>query len=347
MVLVRKGHRGRKVVDIQTRLTRLGFDLGRTGIDGIFGPQTERAIIFFQEKRNLEADGIVGPETWHEMVEASYRLGDRLLYLKEPPFRGDDVREIQATLNNLGFNAGRVTGVFVSQTDKAVREFQKNVGLPIDGIVGETTIEAMDNLRMRIRSGEITGVWDREMKASSVSLLQDRRIAIDFADDKLTAQVGRLLGGLFEREGAKTFYLHRPGEKSDVLKRTKIANQKEVDILISIDVGRSERKEDSGSQCYYFATGDFFSARSKSLAELIQNELTSSLNLADQGVQGKNLTILRGTRMPAVVVKPAFITNSFDAKLLQTSSFSRKVAQAILAAVRHYWEGGLEVKAFV
>lgn len=347
MILVRKGHWGRKVVDVQTKLSRLGFDLGRTGIDGIFGLETEKAVKHFQERRSLEVDGVVGPETWGELVEASYHLGDRLLYLKEPPFRGDDVREIQATLNNLGFNAGRVSGVFVSQTGKAVREFQKNVGLPVDGIVGETTIEAMDNLRMRIRSGEITGVWDRELKVPSASPLQDRRIAIDFTQNEQAAQLGRLLGNLFEQEEVRVFYLSDAGEKLDVLKRAKVANQKEVDILISIDVGRSGKKEDRGSQCCYFATGDFFSARSKSLAELIQRELTSTLNLASQGVEGKNLTILRGTKMPAVVVKPAFITNLSDAKLLQDESFAKKVARAILAAVRCYFEGRVEIETLV
>lgn len=335
MILVKRGQRGRKVVDVQTKLSRLGFDLGRTGIDGIFGSQTEKAVKHFQEKRSLEVDGVVGPETWSELVEASYHLGDRLLYLKEPPFRGDDVREIQATLNNLGFNAGRVSGAFVSQTDKAVRDFQKNVGLPIDGIVGETSIEAMDNLKMRIRSGEITGVWDRELKTSSVSPLQDRRIAIDFTENEQAAQIGHVLGNLFEQEKVKVFYLPEAGQKLDALKRAKIANQKEVDILISIDVGLSEQKEGGGSQCYYFATGDFFSARSKSLAELIQNELASTLNLVDQGVEGKNLTILRGTKMPAVVVK------------LQSGSSFKKIAQAILAAIRRYWEGRVEIETLM
>ncbi|MFH1737321.1 MAG: peptidoglycan-binding protein, partial [Actinomycetota bacterium] len=121
MIWVRKGSVGREVVDVQTKLLRLGYELGRTGVDGIFGPETERAVRLFQKMRGQEVDGIVGPDTWREMVDASFELGDRQLYLKEPPHRGDDVRELQATLNNLGFNAGRVSGVLGEQTDSAVR----------------------------------------------------------------------------------------------------------------------------------------------------------------------------------------------------------------------------------
>lgn len=344
MILVRLGDRGRKVVDIQTKLTRLGLNLGLTGIDGVFGQATAKAVRHFQEKRNLEVDGFVGPETWHEMVEASYRLGDRQLYLKEPPFRGDDVREVQATLNNLGFNAGRVTGSFTSQTDRAVHDFQKNVGLPVDGIVGETTIEVMDNFKKRVRSGEITGVWERGVPEHTTSPVEERRVAIDFADEPAAAALGRALGRRLEAENATVFYTSDAGAH-DVKKRADLANKKEVDVLVSFDVGRAERDSVHGSSCYYFATGDFFSARSKTLAELITNELSSSLDLPSQGVEGRNLTILRGTRMPAVVVKPAFVTNERDAALLAAPSFLDDVAQAIVAAVTRYFEEAVEVEA--
>lgn len=341
MILVKTGDRGRKVVDIQAKLSRLGFSLGRTGIDGIFGPETERAVRTFQQKRNLEVDGVVGPETWHELVEASYRLGDRQLYFREPPFRGDDVREIQATLNDLGFNAGRVSGVFGSQTDKAVREFQKNVGLPVDGIFGETSIRAMDNLQKRVKSGGITSVWERGLEPqiqepSLASELQDRRLAVDFSEGKFAEDIARRLGRLFEERGAQVFYLHQAGV-TEVGEKARMANAKEVDLLISLDLGRADDERKRGTQCLYFATGDYFSARSKQLAQLIQEGLTSLLPLPDNGTEGKNLPILKGTKMPAVVVKPVHVSNPEDSLLIQDESFRQKIAQAILSAVRRYW----------
>ena len=79
---------------------------------------------------------MVGPDTWGELVEAGYRLGDRVLYLRSLSFQGDDVRELQKRLNALGFDAGREDGIFGSRTAAAVAEFQHNVGSASDGIVG-------------------------------------------------------------------------------------------------------------------------------------------------------------------------------------------------------------------
>ncbi len=55
------GDSGGQVKAIQESLVQLGFDTG--GVDGVFGPKTLRALIRFQQARNLQADGVVGPQT--------------------------------------------------------------------------------------------------------------------------------------------------------------------------------------------------------------------------------------------------------------------------------------------
>src|SRR3712207_3818226 len=135
MRTLRRGDRGREVVDLQTRLQALGFDLGDRGIDGVFREETELAAKAFQQSLGLLADGLVGPLTWREIVEAGYRPGGRLLYLRQPPFRGADVVELQRMLNDLGFDPGAVNGLFDARTARAVRDFQKNAGLQDDGVV--------------------------------------------------------------------------------------------------------------------------------------------------------------------------------------------------------------------
>ncbi len=47
-----------------------------------FGASTEEAVKAFQQRRGLPSDGMVGEDTWGELVEAGYRLGDRVLYLR-------------------------------------------------------------------------------------------------------------------------------------------------------------------------------------------------------------------------------------------------------------------------
>lgn len=62
---VRKGDDGAAVLSVQRRLQELGFDPG--AVDGDFGAQTEAAVKAFQRARGLDADGIVGPETWAKL----------------------------------------------------------------------------------------------------------------------------------------------------------------------------------------------------------------------------------------------------------------------------------------
>ena len=54
--------------------------------------------------------------------------------------RGDDVAELQQRLCALGFDTGRVDGIFGDRTSGALAEFQRNAGLPVDGIVGGATL---------------------------------------------------------------------------------------------------------------------------------------------------------------------------------------------------------------
>src|SRR5699024_3128610 len=64
---LRKGSRGSYVVELQERLKDAGFNPG--AVDGIFGDQTERAVINFQRSANLTRDGIVGPKTWNALCK--------------------------------------------------------------------------------------------------------------------------------------------------------------------------------------------------------------------------------------------------------------------------------------
>jgi len=128
-----RGDRGKEVVDIQTRLRALGYFLGREGADGHFGANTERAIREFQQKRLLLMDGVVGENTWTELVEAGYAEGERLLYLRVPFMRGDDVLQLQRRLNELGFDSGPEDGIFGPVTENALTEFQRNVGAAASG----------------------------------------------------------------------------------------------------------------------------------------------------------------------------------------------------------------------
>jgi len=144
---VRPSDRGPAVEDIQRRLLALGYDLGPTGVDGVFLGATTQAVSTFQNQHRLTEDGFVAEETWSALVDAGFTLGDRMLYLRVPHFHGADVRVLQQALSVLGFACGVSDGIFGTFLERAVREFQGNSGLPADGIAGPETARTIANLR--------------------------------------------------------------------------------------------------------------------------------------------------------------------------------------------------------
>ena len=78
---IRRGDRGPYVKLCQEDLIKLGYDVGRTGADGIFGKNTEAAVRAFQREhddtdgRALKIDGIVGQKTWGALDDAIGKIG--------------------------------------------------------------------------------------------------------------------------------------------------------------------------------------------------------------------------------------------------------------------------------
>lgn len=349
--MIGKGSRGEEVVDVQRKLATLGYSLGSTGLDGIFAEETECAVKRFQRDRGLPVSGEVDEGTWRELVEATYKLGDRPLYLRTPFLRGEDVRKLQSWLNTLGFNTGAVDGIFGPLTERAVREFQRNIGLPSDGIVGDSSLDALHNLRNVLESN--ARVEFPEGRTSSVSLFKGRKIVVDIGhghpdpgavgptglkESEICEDLGLRFGNLLELLGAHVLYV-RKRESIDLSERARIANDARADVFVSLHLNGSSKTEAAGTSTYYFASGNRYSRKGKRLAELIQGELLSSLGRKDNKVRGKNFTVLRTTKMPAVLVEPVFITNPEEERLLREEAFRQKIAVAVFDGVQGYLRG--------
>ncbi len=132
----------------------------------------------FQAQRGLHVSGVCDEQTWLALVEAGWKLGDRLLKLTAPQLRGDDVAELQDSLNHLGFDCGRPDGILGPATARALDDFQRNSGMTVDGICGPQTVAALQVLGRQ--SGTGPGVASvRESEASSQpSALSTLRIVV-------------------------------------------------------------------------------------------------------------------------------------------------------------------------
>lgn len=96
----------------------------------------------------LQYDEVVADDEVEIKTESApvYKLGDRMLEKTSPIMKGDDVKELQVHLNALGFQCGEPDGKFGSDTEAAVKKFQKANGLVEDGQYGTKSHAAMTAL---------------------------------------------------------------------------------------------------------------------------------------------------------------------------------------------------------
>ena len=129
--------------------------------------------------RSLTVTGIVDTQTERSLEEARWRLGDRSLSLTQPLMRGDDVASLQNRLVDMGFDPGRVDGIFGPRTETAVRDFQKSVGVVVDGICGAGTVIALMRLIRTVTGGapsELRAQADRVKRGPALS---DKVVVLD------------------------------------------------------------------------------------------------------------------------------------------------------------------------
>src|SRR5207248_3202727 len=145
------------------------------------------------------------------LVEAGYRLGDRLLYIRAPMLRGDDVSELQESLGAIGFDAGRVDGIFGPRTEVALEHFQRNVGLTVDRVCGPDTVGALRRVvRADTSASPVAAVREAQQLLDAPRQLEGRRIGVGETGGlaALVDAVGRAL----TEAGAVVAVLHHPDE---------------------------------------------------------------------------------------------------------------------------------------
>jgi len=345
-----RSDRGKEVGDVQLRLRAQGFDVGSEGVDGFFGPKTEAALRAFQQRRGLLADGIVGANTWRELVESGYALGDRYLYLRAPSFRGDDVLELQVKLNLLGFNAGPERGVYDEDVERAVLDFQRNAGLLVDGIVGERTLATLRALRKAESGREGKKIPERDFGYSSIDTLTGQTVVVDPghggrdagvavpggpAEKDLVLAAGLRLAELLRAEGCLAVLTRETDATVPLYERTETAIAADPAFVVSLHLNAHEAPVAAGAVCTYFQRSHYFSEHGRRLAEAIGGRLTSLGGRYLRSV-GRNYAMLREPKAIAVVVEPLFLTNPAEAAIAARPAFPEMYAVAVARGLLDY-----------
>ena len=172
---LQEGDRGVEVQLLQYYLSAIAVfypQIPNVSIDGRFGPELFKAVLNFQRSFGLIEDGIVGRETWNRIYALYETLSDKIVPDESIPeypgmtlqqgSSGENVRRIQTALNNISTQYPSIPllvedGIFGTATTTAVRAFQRQFGLTVDGIVGVLTWNKLFEVSALIDTGEEAG----------------------------------------------------------------------------------------------------------------------------------------------------------------------------------------------
>ncbi len=293
--------------DLQRRLAQLGFHSPEDE-PGHFGPGTAAAVRAFQESRRLRGDGVCGEQTWAALVEAGYRLGDRLLYLRQPMLRGDDVAALQERLGTLGFDAGRVDGIFGPNTKSALDEFQRNTGVTVDGVFGPATHQTLERLSARRGDREpVAAVREVENLRQASRTLSGKRVVVGDGGGLHAAAAAAVR--VLTEAGAVAMVVQHPDQSVQAAE----ANGACADVYVGLRLDA----EGAGCRSAHYAGHRYESPGGRRLAHMLQVALPPALGVPDGGVRGMAVPVLKETRMPAVLCElgPAHVVVRRTAEL--------------------------------
>ena len=346
-VSLRNGDVDPIVVEVRQRLSRLGL-LPEQGAHAshTFDEEVLNAVRLFQQSRGLTIDGIVGPQTYRRLEEAHWILGDRILtYMPGKMIHGEDVASLQHKLQELGFHLDRLDGVFGPQTDKAVREFQRSVGLSDDGTCGPAVFAAFARLSRTVTGGSQEHLRDLAALDFGHSI-ESANILLDISDDsKLLAGsdlsisevcwdvATRLEGRLGAAGSLVVFSRGEQSARPDERECAKLANDQKVDLVISLHLDQCENPAANGVATSYFGHSLSKSAMGARLADILQSEITNRTMLRDCRTHARTWDLLRLTRMPAVRVDLGYATNVDDSQTLANIDQRDAISSAIALAI--------------
>ena len=345
--MLRRGDTGAAVAEVRARLAHLGLcdDVGPTTDREAFDDALDRAVRAFQQERGITVDGIVGPTTFRRLEEARWQLGDRVLsYVPGHLMAGDDVAELQRRLTELGFDCGRADGLFGPQTDAALREFQKGVGVTADGTCGPDTFRAFDRLVRTISGGSAATLRDTATLLDLQTGISDKVVVVDpgtTVDPALCHALATRVEGRLAALGTQVL-LTRPADADapfpDDTQRAEFANRVGADIVVSLHVDRVASQLPNGMVCFYYgdARGGQHSSSGRVLAQRVQEELADRTDLLDCGTHPRTWDLLRLTRMPAVRVELGYLSHPGDARRLASPGFHDAVADGLAAALTRF-----------
>jgi N-acetylmuramoyl-L-alanine amidase len=345
------GDRSNAIELISNTLTRLGFL--KTASD-LYDQHLIEAIKAFQQERGLTATGLINQITLRTLEEARWRLGDRILLFNNPVLmRGDDVSALQNRLIEMGFNCGKVDGIYGIRTEAAIKEYQKSVGIVVDGKCGPSTLISLMRLVKTVQGGAPSALRESVKHSVRSPALANKVIVLDpswggeftgesfhgVTESEIVFDLAQGLEGRLLALGVNVV-LTRSSNNSPLEKdRISTANSVNADLVIALKVDSYKNEKASGVATYYYGRDDkgIHSVVGERFANLIQREICARTDLLNCRTHAKSWDLLRLTVAPCVRVDLGYLSNPSDAKKLSDPKFRDQLAEAVIVAIQRLY----------
>ena len=349
--LPKLGDRSSAIELISNTLLRLGFI---TTPSDIFDDNLTQGIKAFQQERGLTATGVINEITARSLEEARFKLGDRVLVFNAAALmRGDDVSNLQDRLIQMGFNCGKVDGVYGASTEGAVKEFQKSVGILSDGRCGPATLISLMRLVKTVSGGAPSALRESVKHSVRSPALANKVIVIDpswggeftgesangVVESEIVFDLAQRLEGRLIALGVNVV-LTRSANNSPLEKdRIKVANTVNADLVIALKVDSYKNEKANGVATYFYGRDDkgVRSVVGERFANLIQREICARTDLLNCHTHAKSWDLLRLTTAPTVRIDLGYLSNPQDAKRLATAAFRDQLAEAMIVAIQRLY----------
>ncbi|MBQ8537679.1 MAG: peptidoglycan-binding protein [Clostridia bacterium] len=249
---------GDSVLQMQKALNALGYSTG--GTDSKFGPTTEKAVRQFQKDHGLTVDGKAGNQTLTLLYEKSSGYGEASSSLAASGSssklkygdKGSEVLKMQKALIALGYSTGGSDGKFGSTTLAAVRQFQKDNKLTVDGIAGLNTLNKLygketGKTSSTAGSAENSGAYTTLRYGSKGTPVKNMQ--------QVLKTLGYLTGGVDGHYGSHTLQAVKAFQKANGLVADGVAGSQTLQKLYGTSAEKAEKAETAETSYDTLRTG--------------------------------------------------------------------------------------------
>ena len=345
------GDRSTAIELISNTLLRLGFI---TTPSDIFDEKLTQGIKAFQQERGLTATGVINEITARSLEEARFKLGDRVLSFNSSSLmRGDDVSNLQDRLIQMGFNCGKVDGIYGANTERAVKEFQKSVGIAADGKCGPATLISLMRLVKTVSGGAPNQLRETVKHSVRSPALANKVIVIDpswggqftgesangVVESEIVFDLAQRLEGRLIALGVNVVLTRSANNSPLEVDRIKVANSVNADLVIALKVDSYKNEKANGVATYFYGRDDkgVRSVVGERFANLIQREICARTDLLNCHTHAKSWDLLRLTVAPTVRIDLGYLSSPHDAKRLAAAAFRDQLAEAMIVAIQRLY----------